>query len=109
MKRPALTIAALAALLVSAAPAEAAAQQAWPRSTPVEQGVVAAPLEQLAARIREGGFGNVDRLVVVRNGHVVVDERFAQDYRSISRGRTGPLGCGVDACTDSTHLNPYNY
>jgi hypothetical protein len=47
---------------------------------------------------RDGGFGNVDRLVVVRNGFLVLDERFPTDYRSISRGRTGALGCGVDAC-----------
>lgn len=104
MKRTAIVI---AALLVWARPA--VTQQAWARSTAVEQGLVAAPLEQLVSRMRGGSFGYVDRLVVVRNGYLVLDERFTNDYRSISRGRTGPLGCGVDACTDSTQLNPYNY
>jgi hypothetical protein len=105
MKRTALVI---AALLLCAQPA-ATQDTSWPRSTPVAQGLVAAPLEQLATRIRDGGFGHVDRLVVVRNGQLVLDERFTRDYRAISSGKTGPLGCGVDACADSTQLHPYNY
>jgi hypothetical protein len=96
------------ALLVCARPA-ATQQDSWLRSTPAEQGLVAAALEQLATQMREGGFGHVDRLVVVRNGLLVVDERFPNDYHSISRGKTGPLGCGIHACADSTRLHPYNY
>jgi hypothetical protein len=101
------------ALLMGAQPVwaqqAASAARDWPRSTVEAQGLAAAPLEQLVARARAGEFGNVDRLVVVRHGFLVLDERFDRDYRTISRGRTGPLGCGVDACTDSAQLNAYNY
>ena len=106
------TAPSILALLVAAAAASAQqppSAQAWPRSTPAEQGLDASPLEQLAARARTGDFGNVDRLVVVKNGHLVLDERFARDYRALSRGKETAIGCGIDACDDSTELHAYNY
>jgi CubicO group peptidase (beta-lactamase class C family) len=45
----------------------------------------------------------------VRNGTLVWSERFARDYREISRGKKSPIGCGIDACADSSELNHYNY
>lgn len=81
----------------------------WPQSTLAEQGADAAPIEALAARARAGEFGNVDRIVVVHNGHLVIDESIERDYREISRGRTGELGCGVDACAADSQLHAYNY
>ena len=82
----------------------------WPRSTPEQQGLDAAPLNQLAERARSGAFGNVDRLVVVRNGYLVLNERFPRDYREISRGKATPIGCGIDACTDSAkQMHQFNY
>lgn len=85
------------------------ARQTWPRSTLAAEGMSAAPLEELIARIRSDQFGHVDRLVVLRNGHLLLDERYPRDYRSISRGKRSPLGCGTDACTDSSALHQYNY
>jgi len=81
----------------------------WQASTPESEGLDAAPLRDLVSRAREGTFGNADRLVVIRNGRLVLDERFARDYREISRGKTSPIGCGIDACRDSAQLNHYNY
>jgi hypothetical protein len=73
--------AGLALLLLGAMPAGAqekgAEETAWPVSTPEAQGLDAGPLRALAARIRAGEFGNVDR----RAG-------------SISTPRTSPASAG---------------
>ena len=73
----------------------------WQTSSFTAQGLDSIPLLVLEDSIRAGRFGNVDRMVVVRNGFLVLSERFPRDYREISRGVRGPLGCGVDACEDS--------
>ena len=68
-----------------------------------------APLQQLAARLRGGEFGNADHLVILHDGRVVMDERFPRDYETISRGKVGALGCGAGSCPDSASLHQYNY
>jgi len=87
-------IVAVAALLLAPAAEPAAGNQTaswptngWPRATPAAQGLDPAPLDRLHQEIAAGKFGNIDRLVVVRNGHLVVSERYARDYRSLGRGR----------------------
>jgi len=101
------------ALLSHAAPAQPQ-QQRWPTagwaaSTPDEQGLERSSFEALDGRIRAGDFGLIDRMVVVRNGYLVVNERYRNDYRQISRGRTGTLGCGIDACDDPADVHEFNY
>jgi hypothetical protein len=91
------------------APAAHAQQNAWPRSTPEKEGLLAAPLTALVDTIKIGKYGNVDRLVVIKNGKLVLSERFPRDYNEISRGKRSPIGCGVDACTDSAELHEFNY
>jgi CubicO group peptidase (beta-lactamase class C family) len=59
--------------------------------------------------VQSGTYGNTDRLAVVRNGKLVLDERFPRDYREVSRGKQSPIGCGIDACQDSSRLHHYNY
>ena len=102
----AATLAALPALQAQQAPWPT---RGWARSTPQAQGLDAAPLDSLHRRIGSGAFGNIDRLVVVRNGYLVVSERYPRDYRDVSRGRRSPIGCGSDACTDSSQVHPFNY
>ena len=91
------------------APAAHAQQSAWPRSTPEKEGLIAAPLTALVDTIKAGKYGNVDRLVVIRNGKLVLSERFPRDYNEISRGKRNAIGCGVDACTDSSEMHEFNY
>jgi len=81
----------------------------WAASSIEAEGLDAAPLHDLVSRVQSGTFGNTDRLVVIRNGKLVLDERFPRDYREISRGKQSPIGCGIDACKDSAQLNHYNY
>lgn len=81
----------------------------WAVSSPADQGLDPAPLDSLDQAIRSGIHGNIDRMVVVKNGYLVVDHRYRTDYQEISRGKTGPLGCGADACTDASQLHAFNY
>src|SRR5688572_19181211 len=95
--------------LLAASAASAQQDAAWPRSTLEQEGMTPAPLAALVERGKTGGFGNLDRLVVVRNGKLLLSERFARDYREISRGKKTAIGCGIDMCTDSLARDPFNY
>jgi hypothetical protein len=100
----------LAILALASMSATAVAQQtAWPTSTPEKEGLIAAPLAALVDTIKLGKYGNVDRLVVVKNGKLVLSERFPRDYNEISRGNKTPIGCGVDACADASEIHEFNY
>ena len=93
----------------------AAAQQApwptegWTESSPAAQGLDSMPFVELVSGIGEGAFGNVDRLVVIRNGYLVVNERWENDYRALSEGFNSALGCGWETCTDPADIHQYNY
>src|SRR5687768_4292385 len=80
----------------------------WTRATPESQGLAAVRLASLDTEIKAGAFGNVDRMVVVKGGRLVFDGRYARDYREISRGKAGPLGCG-EGCTDPAWMHEFNY
>lgn len=81
----------------------------WSISTPEAEGLDPLPLRALVERANGGTYGNTDWLVVVRNGSLVLNERFARDYREISRGKKGPIGCGIDACSGDADLHEFNY
>ena len=82
--------AAIAGFAISGVNSTALAQDApyigtaWKGSTPEAEGLDPAPLLALDSAVRAGAFDNVDRLVVVRNGKLVMSERFPRDYRQIS-------------------------
>ena len=75
---------------------------------PLGDVIVVAPLQEASAighaltlrrplrieLIRDGVYGHVDRMLVIRHGRVVVNHRYPQDYAAISRGRQSALGCG---------------
>ena len=68
----------------------------------------AAALDAIDRDIRAGVYGHTDHLLVIRNGEPVIDRRYPLDYRAISRGRTGPIGCGA-GCSDPSWLHEFNY
>ncbi|MGE5836760.1 MAG: serine hydrolase domain-containing protein [Acidobacteriota bacterium] len=80
----------------------------WPVATPESQGFSAAAFATLDKDIESGVYGNVDQVFVVRRGYAVVDRRYPRDYKSISRGLVGPIGCG-EGCTDATRMHEFNY
>lgn len=74
-----------------------------------EPGADAGPIGRFTSRARAGEFGQVDRIVVVRDGWLVIDETTERNDRAISRGRSGALGCGKDACVNDSKLHAYDY
>lgn len=101
-------VAAIATPRLSGAQAPLWPTSGWTTATPASQGLSVTRFAALDRDIRGGGFGNVDRLVVIKGGRLVVDERYPRDYREISRGRVGPLGCG-EGCTDDARMHQFNY
>ncbi len=83
--------------------------EAWPTSTPAVQGLDATRLQAFHDRVRAGEFGNVDRMLVIKNGHLVWNEHYPRDYREVSRGSRGALGCGAESCDDPSDIHVYNY
>lgn len=75
---------ARAALIAAAAPASAFAQQfpaqSWPTARPAEVGVNSAVLDSIDAEVKAGRYGYVDRIVVIRNGTLVWDRSYQNDY-----------------------------
>jgi CubicO group peptidase (beta-lactamase class C family) len=80
----------------------------WAQATPQSQGLSPEAFEAIDRDVTAGVYGNVDAIAVVRNGRLVFDRRYARDYREISRGRTGPIGCG-EGCTDPAWMHEFNY
>jgi CubicO group peptidase (beta-lactamase class C family) len=62
----------------------------WPESTPMEQQVDEAPLLALDAAIKAGQHGNIDSVLVVRNGHVVFEREYRRDYAPFNAGSEAP-------------------
>lgn len=103
------------AVLASACNAQSETQQSrwptdgWAVSSPDEQGLDGSPLTALHREIQSGTYGYIDRMVVVSNGYLVVNERYENDYEVISRGHEGVLGCGAETCDDPSASHEYNY
>ena len=106
-----LTVMLSAAVVSSSNAAQSAPwpTDGWTPSTARDVGLVEAPLLELDAGIRSGRYGHVDRLVIVKQGYLVVDESYDHDYRAISEGHVGPLGCGWESCARADELNDFNY
>jgi len=82
---------------------------AWPTAAPESQGLDPARLNALHLAIDSGNYGSVDRMVVVRNGYLVMNHSYDRDYRTLSRGRKGWLGCGEGACDGWNGPEEFNY
>lgn len=80
----------------------------WPRTGLASAGLSETAFDELDKRIRNGDFGYVDRLVVIRSGQLVVDARYDHDYQAISRGTRSYIGCGY-GCADPSWNHQYNY
>jgi CubicO group peptidase (beta-lactamase class C family) len=105
---------ALLILVIAAVPAALAQEplvwptSGWTTATPESQALDAQRLAQLDRDIEAGIYGQIDRLVVVRGGRLVVDERYQRDYRALSKGRRSPIGCG-EGCDDPAWMHEFNY
>ncbi|MGD8966570.1 MAG: serine hydrolase [Anaerolineae bacterium] len=61
--------------------------ESWPVSSPGDQGLDAALLDEIHQRIDSGAYGYVDRLLLIRNGQLVMDQTYVHDYERINAGR----------------------
>ncbi len=96
-------------LLLYGSASIAMGQETWPRAEPSAVGLEVTSLADLAAEVAAGEYGYVDRLLLVADGRLVFDKRYDQDYVEISRGRSGPIGCGTDACDGPGDVHDFNY
>jgi CubicO group peptidase (beta-lactamase class C family) len=60
--------------------------ESWPVSSPEEQGLDAALLDKIHLGLASGTHGHVNRFLMVRNGHVVVDQAYELNYELINAG-----------------------
>lgn len=83
--------------------------QAWETSSFENEGLNSVTFDDLLNEIEKGVYGNVDQLLLIKNGKLVFDQSFTNDYEKISKGKSGALGCGFATCEDSTIFGDYNY
>jgi len=69
----------------------------WPESNPAAQGMSAAVLERLDAEFAAGKHGYIDGMLVIRNGRIVYERSYPQDYDAAFRAQA------------DQHRGPYNY
>lgn len=58
----------------------------WPVSSPAEQSLDPRPFEALDAEVRAGRYGYIDHIMILRHGHVVMNEHYERDYVAASAG-----------------------
>jgi CubicO group peptidase (beta-lactamase class C family) len=58
--------------------------ETWLTSAPAEQGINGTAIDSLVADIEAGEYGLVDAFMLIRNGYVVANHRFTQDYATIA-------------------------
>ena len=80
----------------------------WTKAAVASQGFDPVAFDQLDADVRAGTYGHIDHVFVARRGYSVIDQRYPRDYETISRGRSGPIGCGA-GCADAAAMHEYNY
>lgn len=56
----------------------------WDVSTLEAEGFEPAPVNQFVAELKAGKYGLVDQFLMIRNGRVVVDEKFPRDYAAVA-------------------------
>jgi len=58
--------------------------ESWEVSTPQEEGIDPAAIDAIVQDIQAGDYGLIDHFTLIRNGRMVADYHFEQDYESIS-------------------------
>lgn len=114
--RQPIAVAAFSWAISAAAPFTLSAQSrapwpaaTWSVSSPEAQQLAAAPWVTLDSAIRSGRYGNVDRLLIIRNGYAVVNQSYPRDYKAISAGKRSTIGCGAGACDGFVSAPEFNY
>ena len=67
------------------ASSQSAERWIWERSTADEEGISTAVLDEVHQDIQSGKYGLIDHFLVVRNGKLVFDQAYEQDYQTIAK------------------------
>ncbi len=62
----------------------------WIRSSPEAEGLNRVAIERFDAEIREGVFGNIDSMLIIRDGRIVFEAIYQQDYLEKHAGLSYP-------------------
>jgi len=82
----------------------------WPASTLSAEQLDSTAIFDIHSKIKKGDYGNIDRMLIIRNGNLVFDESYRHDYKQLSKGVKGDMGCGYQSCPDSAQINnQFNY
>ncbi len=84
-------------------------KEIWPSSTFEQEGISGKILDTLILGIEAGTYGNVDHLLLIKNGKMLLNRSFTNDYQKISQGKSSIIGCGYGSCEDSTVFGEFNY
>ena len=74
-----------------------------------DEGIEREPIDNFLKEVDDGYYGNVDRILLIKNGKLVLDKSYSNDYKKISHGISSQMGCGYNTCEDSTIFGEYNY
>lgn len=61
--------------------------EGWEKSTPEKQGIDITLLSELDTKIANGEFGYIDDFIVIRNGYLVYEKFYSNDYVKINEGK----------------------
>lgn len=81
----------------------------WKVSSLEKEGIDKNAFLSLDSNILDGQYGAIDRFLLIKNGNLVYDKKYENDYRELSRGEKSILGCGWETCEDDSEVNDYNY
>ena len=80
--------------------------EAWPVAAPAERGLDPAPLAELDRAAGAGRYGHVDRILVVKDGYLVLNGRYENDYAELARHKAQDAS---DTLSGGGEPGEYNY
>src|SRR5262249_30040856 len=80
-------VALSSSLFLSAAITAGQSSSGWPPATPADVGVDQSTLLVLDREIKEGKYGNVDGVLVIRCGKLIWERSYSRDYKALNGGR----------------------
>ncbi len=87
-----------------------AAPEIWPRASFASVGMDSTAIYKVDNKIKAGVYGYIDRMMLLKDGKLVFDRSYFQDYNVISKGKSGAMGCGYETCEDSAAISfQFNY
>lgn len=90
-------------------PTEEVQEEIWPSSTFEQERINQSTIDSLIQGIDAGRYGNVDHFLLIKNGKMLLNRSFQNDYNRISQGKSSIIGCGYGTCEDSTAFGDFNY